>query len=178
MGVNNTGWSSSVNTFLIQQIIEFYFFILDNLQIDQEHEFSTSQASILVDILGEENMRRLSAVSNHVQTTSSSNQCFFCLLLLVLFILFIGILTSVILLTFLVWMFQQEINSISVSQIQRKYFCFIEICQCQHSSSTSTLPTCFGTFSIMPTASTPVLKSIFIFWSCKPLHIQVYKKVH
>ena len=75
------------------------------MQIDQEHEFSTSQASFLGDILGEENIRRLSAVSNHVQTTSSSDQCFFCLILLVLFILFIGILTSIIILTFLVWMF-------------------------------------------------------------------------
>ena len=75
------------------------------MQVDQEPEFSTSQASFLGDLLGEENIRRLSEVSNHVQTTSSSDQCFFCLLLLVLFILFIGILTSVILLTFLVWMF-------------------------------------------------------------------------
>ena len=174
MGVNNTGWSSSVNTFLIQQIIEFYFFILDNLQIDQEHEFSTSQASILVDILGEENMRRLSAVSNHVQTTSSSDQCFFCLLSLVLFILFIGILTSVILLTFLVWMFQQEINSISVSQIQRKYFCFIEMCQ--HSSSTSTLPTCIGTFSIMPTASS--VKIYFHILELQAPKYTIHKMVH
>ena len=74
------------------------------MQVDQEPEFSTSQASFLGDLLGEENIRRLSEVSNHVQTTSSSDQCFFCLLLLVLFILFIGILTSMVLF-FLVWMF-------------------------------------------------------------------------
>ena len=67
------------------------------MQVDQEPEFSTSQASFLGDLIGEENIRRLSEVSNHVQTTSSSDQCFFCLLLLVLFILFIGILSSMIL---------------------------------------------------------------------------------
>ena len=59
----------------------FYFFILGNVQVDQEPEFSTSQVSFLGDLLGEENIRRLSEVSNHVQTTSSSDQCFFCLLL-------------------------------------------------------------------------------------------------
>ena len=74
------------------------------MQVDQEPEFSTSQASFLGDLIGEENIRRLSEVSNHVQTTSSSDQCFFCLLILVLFILFIGILTSMVLF-FLVWMF-------------------------------------------------------------------------
>ena len=52
------------------------------MQIDQEHEFSTSQASFLGDILGGENIRRLSAVSNHVQTTSSSDQCFFLLIII------------------------------------------------------------------------------------------------
>ena len=62
-----------------------HLFILDHLQCDQEHENSTStQASFLGVLLGKENVRRLSEVTDHVQTKSSSDQCFFCLLLLVM----------------------------------------------------------------------------------------------
>ena len=48
---------------------------------DHEYEFSTS-TSLLVSVLGQNKYRNFSQITEHAQTTSTSEQCFFCLLLL------------------------------------------------------------------------------------------------
>jgi len=72
---------------------------------DHEYEFSTS-TSLLVSVLGQKKYRNFSQITEHARTTSTSEQCFFCLLLLVTFIYAIAILTALMLLCFMLWLYR------------------------------------------------------------------------
>ena len=69
------------------------------------HDFSTSNNSPLVSILGQEKYRRVSRITYHARTVPAGERCFFVLLLLVTLIYAIGILTALVLLCFHMWFF-------------------------------------------------------------------------
>ena len=89
--------------FLYELLNLFYLFHFSDRRGDHEYKFSTS-TSLLVSILGQKKYRNFSQITEHARTTSTSEQCFFCLLLLVTCIYAIGILTALVLLCFHMWM--------------------------------------------------------------------------